>query len=414
MNYGEFKMIRKEVPKMIFREQYMSKIRPFMNQPIIKVLTGIRRSGKSVMLELIQKELIKQGINEDVFISINLESKKNSFEVTIEGIYDYVKKKATEINKKVYLFFDEIQELDGWETMINAIMIDFDVDLYITGSNAKLLSGELATYLAGRYVEVKIYPFSYKEILSFFPQNSKQEIFQIYLARGGMPFLYQFPIDDRSAMQYLNDIYDSIILKDIATRNKVRDIEMLKRMIQFFIANIGNTFSSTKISRYLKNELRSVSTETIYNYIDYCKAACFLHLVQREDLMGKKVLQFQEKIFIADHGIREAVFGNNMRDINQTLENIVYMELLGRGYDVRIGKNGNNEVDFVASIANSRIYIQVSYLLASDETVEREFSVLESISDNYPKYVVSMDEIDRGRNGIKHMNIKDFLLMEQF
>lgn len=399
---------------MIFREQYMSKIRPFMNQPIIKVLTGIRRSGKSVMLELIQKELIEQGINQEFFISINLESKKNPFNITIEGIYEYVKTKVTEINQKVYLFFDEIQELDGWETMINAIMIDFDADIYITGSNAKLLSGELATYLAGRYVEVKIYPFSYKEILNFFPQKNKSEVFQRYLIRGGMPFLYQFPMDDRSAMQCLSDIYDSIILKDIATRNKVRDIELLKRMIQFFIANIGNTFSSSNISKYLKNELRSVSTETIYNYIDYCKAACFLHLVQREDLMGKKLLQFHEKIYIADHGIREAVFGNNMRDINQTLENIVYMELIGRGYDVRIGKIGNKEVDFVALIGNSRIYIQVSYLLASDETVEREFSILESIPDNYPKYVVSMDEIDRGRNGIKHMNIREFLLMEQF
>lgn len=406
--------MRKDMPKMIFREQYMSKIRPFMNQPIIKVLTGIRRSGKSVMLELIQKELIQQGINEEFFISINLESKKNPFDITIERIYEYVRTQVTESNHKGYLFFDEIQELDGWETLINAIMIDFSVDIYITGSNAKLLSGELATYLAGRYVEVKIYPFSYKEILSFFPQKSKQEVFQLYLSRGGMPFLYQFPMDDRSAMQYLNDIYDSIILKDIVTRNKVRDIELLKRMIQFFIANIGNTFSSSNISKYLKNELRSVSTETIYNYIDYCKAACFLHLVQREDLMGKKLLQFQEKIYIADHGIREAVFGNNMRDINQTLENIVYMELLGRGYDVHIGKNANNEVDFVALIGNLRVYIQVSYLLASDETVEREFSALESISDNYPKYVVTMDEIDRSRNGIKHMNIKDFLLMNQF
>ena len=399
---------------MIFREQYMSKIRPFMNQPIIKVLTGIRRSGKSVMLELIKKELIQQGINEEFFISINLESKKNPFDITIEGIYEHVKTKATEVNQKVYLFFDEIQELEGWETMINAIMIDFDADIYITGSNAKLLSGELATYLAGRYVEVKIYPFSYKEILSFFPQKNKSEIFQLYLIRGGMPFLYQFPMDDHSAMQYLSDIYDSIILKDIATRNKVRDIELLKRMIQFFIANIGNPFSASNISKYLKNELRSVSTETIYNYIEYCKAACFLHLVQREDLMGKKLLQFHEKIYIADHGVREAVFGNNMRDINQTLENIVYMELLGRGYDVRIGKYGKNEVDFVAISGNSIIYIQVSYLLASDETMEGEFSVLESIPDNYPKYVVSMDEIDRGRNGIKHMNIRDFLLMAQF
>lgn len=399
---------------MILREKYMSKIRPFINQPIIKVLTGIRRSGKSVMLELIQNELIKQGMDKKYFMSINLESKKNQFENTVDGIYEHVKRFVEKSNQKVYLFFDEIQEIEDWETLINAVMIDFDTDIYITGSNAKLLSGELATYLAGRYVEIKIYPFSYIEILDLFPTKNKQEIFQIYLVRGGMPFLYQFPIDERSAMQYLNDIYDSIILKDIATRNKVRDIELLKRMIQYFIANIGNTFSASNISKYLKSELRSVSTETIYNYIEYCKTACFLHLVQREDLLGKKILQFQEKIYIADHGIREAVYGNNMRDINQTLENIVYMELLSRGYDVRIGKNLNNEVDFVAEEGNSRIYVQVSYLLASDETMEREFSVLESIPDNYPKYVVTMDEIDRGRNGIKHMNIRDFLLMEQF
>jgi len=399
---------------MILREKYMSKIRPFINQPIIKVLTGIRRSGKSVMLELIQNELIKKGVDKKYFMSINLESKKNQFENTVDGIYAHVKRFVEKSNQKVYLFFDEIQEIEGWETLINAVMIDFDTDIYITGSNAKLLSGELATYLAGRYVEIKIYPFSYIEILDLFPTKNKQEIFQIYLVRGGMPFLYQFPIDDRSAMQYLNDIYDSIILKDIATRNKVRDIELLKRMIQFFIANIGNTFSASNISKYLKSELRSVSTETIYNYIEYCKTACFLHLVQREDLLGKKLLQFQEKIYIADHGIREAVYGNNMRDINQTLENIVYMELLSRGYDVRIGKNLNNEVDFVAEEGNSRIYVQVSYLLASDETMEKEFSVLETIPDNYPKYVVTMDEIDRGRNGIKHMNIRDFLLMEQF
>jgi hypothetical protein len=399
---------------MILREKYMSKICPFINQPIIKVLTGIRRSGKSVMLELIQNELIKQGMDKKYFMSINLESKKNQFENTVDGIYAHVKRFVEKSNQKVYLFFDEIQEIEDWETLINAVMIDFDTDIYITGSNAKLLSGELATYLAGRYIEIKIYPFSYIEILDLFPTKNKQEIFQIYLVRGGMPFLYQFPIDDRSAMQYLNDIYDSIILKDIATRNKVRDIELLKRMIQFFIANIGNTFSASNISKYLKSELRSVSTETIYNYIEYCKTACFLHLVQREDLLGKKILQFQEKIYIADHGIREAIYGNNMRDINQTLENIVYMELLSRGYDVRIGKNLNNEVDFVAEEGNSRIYVQVSYLLASDETMEREFSVLESIPDNYPKYVVTMDEIDRGRNGIKHMNIRDFLLMEQF
>ena len=399
---------------MIKRELYMSRIRPFMNQNIVKVLTGIRRSGKSVMLELIQEELRLQGVSDGQILSVNLESKNNAFASSVDGIYAYINNFIATTVSKVYLFFDEIQELDGWETMINSCMIDFDADIYITGSNAKLLSGELATYLGGRYIEFKIYPFSYKEILEIIPHISKADAFQMYLTRGGMPFLYQFPIDEKSAMQYLGDIYDSIILKDIATRNKIRDIELLKRIIQFFIANIGNTFSATNISKYLKSEMRGVSTETIYNYIDYCKTACFLHLVPREDVLGKKLLQFQEKIYIADHGIREAVCGNNIRDINQTLENIVYMELLRRGYNVRVGKSNNNEIDFVAVLGKERIYVQVTYLLATEETVEREFAVLESVPDNYPKYVVSMDEIDRGRNGIKNVNIRDFLLMDNY
>ncbi len=399
---------------MIKREIYMSKIRPFINQNIIKVLTGIRRSGKSVMLELIQEELRLQGISDNQILSLNLESKNNAFISSIDGIYAYISDFASAALGKVYLFFDEIQELDSWETMINSCMIDFDADIYITGSNAKLLSGELATYLGGRYIEFKIYPFSYKEVLDIMPYQNKAEAFQMYLNRGGMPFLYQFPVDDRSAMQYLNDIYDSIILKDIAARNKIRDIDLLKRMIQFFIANTGNTFSAANISKYLKSEMRGVSAETIYNYIDYCKTACFLHLVPREDVIGKKLLKFQEKIYIADHGIREAVYGNNMRDINQTLENIVYMELLRRGFNVRVGKINSNEIDFVAAAGKEKIYVQVTYILATEETVEREFSVLEAIPDNYPKYVVSMDEIDRGRNGIKNVNIRDFLLMDNY
>jgi len=399
---------------MIKRELYMSKIRPFINQDIVKVLTGIRRSGKSVMLELIQDELRLQGVSEKQFLALNFESKNRNFINSPDDTYAYIKDFSSKINSKIYLFFDEIQELNGWETMINSCMIDFNTDIYITGSNAKLLSGELATYLGGRYIEFKIYPFSFKEVLDIIPGKNAVEAFKMYLTRGGMPFLYRFPIDEMSAMQYLSDIYDSIILKDIATRNKIRDIELLKRVIQFFISNIGNTFFATNITKYLKSEIRSVSTETIYNYIDYCKTACFLHMVPREDVIGKKLLQFQEKIFIADHGIREAIYGNNMRDINQTLENIVYMELLRRGYTVTIGRNSSREIDFVATLGKDKIYVQVTYILATEETVEREFSVLESIPDNYPKYVVSMDEIDRGRNGIKNVNIRDFLLKDKY
>ena len=275
---------------VIKRELYMQKIRPFINAPTVKVLTGIRRCGKSVMLELIQQELKENGIKDEQILSVNFESRSIEYIKSVEATYEYIKQKAVKTGKKLYLFFDEIQELGGWEKMINSCMIDFDVDIYITGSNAKLLSGELATYLGGRYVEFKIYPFSFEEITRAMPDTNTTELFTTYLTRGGMPFLYQYPLDEQSAIQYLNDIFDSILLKDIATRNKVRNIELLRRIIQYFIANIGNKFSAGSITKYLKSELRSVSTETIYNYIEYCKAACLLHLVSREDIIGKKIL----------------------------------------------------------------------------------------------------------------------------
>ena len=399
---------------MIKRESYLSKIRPFIGRDVIKVLTGIRRCGKSVMLDLIEDELKGQGITENQILSVNFESRKAGHLASLEETYAHVRSFAANRKEKIYLFFDEVQELTGWEKMVNSCLVDFDVDIYITGSNAKILSGELATYLGGRYVEFRIFPFSFREVYESSPDTDINHVFQTYLTRGGMPFLYQVPIDERSAMQYLNDVHDSIILKDIATRNKIRNIELLKRVILYLMANVGHTFSAKSISKFLKNEQRRVSTETIYNYIDYCTEACFIHMVPREDLTGKKILQFHEKIFIADHGMREAIYGNNLRDINQILENIVFMELLRRGYQVHVGKKNNREVDFVASLGKEKVYVQVAYLLATEETVEREFSVLEMIPDNYPKYVVSMDEVDRGRSGIRNVHVRDFLLQEKY
>lgn len=402
---------------MIKRELYMKRIRPFMGKDIVKVLTGIRRCGKSVMLELIKEELLEQGIEKSCILSINFETRALDYVKDVESAYRFIQSYAKKIKQKLILLLDEVQELKDWERMINSCMIDFDVDIYITGSNAKMLSGELATYLGGRYVEFKIYPFSYEEASRLLEKEggyAPQEAFRIYLERGGMPFLYQYQLDGTSGRQYLEDVYSSIILKDIAQRNQIRDMEQLKRVLLYFIANVGNPFSASSITRYLKSENRSISTETLYNYIDYCKTACLLHLVPREDVIGKQLLKFQEKIYLTDHGIREAVYGNNMRDVNQILENIVYMELLRRGYEVRVGKAGALEVDFAARRGSERLYVQVSYLLASDETMEREFGVLERIGDNYPKYVVTMDEITRSRNGIKHKNIKEFLLMEEY
>ncbi len=399
---------------MISRELYLKKIRPFMDKDIVKVMTGIRRCGKSVMLKLIQRELEEKGISREQILTINFESRMLPCEKNTDAVFQYVREFAEKTKKRIYLFFDEIQDLAQWEELVNALQIDFDVDIYITGSNAKLLSGELSTYLGGRYVEIRIYPFSYGEILEILRLESSPEVFLQYLTYGGMPFIYQNRIDNEMALLYLEDVFDSIILKDITQRNQVRDVGIFKTILLYLVAGVGTTFSASSIQKYLKSEKRGISAETLYNYLEYCKDACILHMVPRSDIIGKKLLQFQEKPYLTDHGFREAVYGNNQRDIQQILENIVYMELIRRGYTVSIGKNSQMEVDFVAERGSGRFYVQVAYLLADDTTIKREFGALESIPDNFPKYVVTMDEINQSRNGIKHVNIRKFLLMADY
>ncbi|MBF1200878.1 MAG: ATP-binding protein [Fusobacterium periodonticum] len=401
---------------MTKRELYIEKIKPFINKDIIKVLTGIRRSGKSVMLKLIMEELKQNKIDEKQFININFENLINRELTTADKLHKYILKKASEIKKKCYIFLDEIQEVKDWEKCINSLRVNdgYDFDIYITGSNAKLLSGELSTYLAGRYVEFVIYPFSFKEFLetlkSIQQDVSTREAFQKYVKFGGMPFLYNLAFEEEASLQYLKDIYSSIILKDITQRNKIRDTDLLERVISYLIMNVGNNFSATSISKFFKSENRKVSVETILNYIKAAEESFLIYKVSRDDLIGKKVLNVNEKYYIADHGMREAIFGSNQRDINQIFENIIYLELLRKGYNVRVGKVDNLEVDFVCTKGNEKIYVQVAYLLASAETIEREFTSLEKINDNYPKYVISMDEFDMSRNGIIHINIIDFLM----
>ena len=401
---------------MTKRELYIEKIKPFIDKDIIKVLTGIRRSGKSVMLKLIMEELKQNKIDEKQFININFENLINRELTTADKLHEYILKKASEIKKKCYIFLDEIQEVKDWEKCINSLRVneEYDFDIYITGSNAKLLSGELSTYLAGRYVEFVIYPFSFKEFLetlkSIQQDVSTREAFQKYVKFGGMPFLYNLAFEEEASLQYLKDIYSSIILKDITQRNKIRDTDLLERVISYLIMNVGNNFSATSISKFFKSENRKVSVETILNYIKAAEESFLIYRVSRDDLIGKKVLNVNEKYYIADHGMREAILGSNQRDINQIFENIIYLELLRKGYNVRVGKVDNLEVDFVCTKGNEKIYVQVAYLLASPETIEREFSSLEKINDNYPKYVISMDEFDMSRNGIKHINIIDFLM----
>ena len=403
---------------MIKREMYMKRIRPFIGTDLIKVMTGIRRCGKSVMLELIKEELLESGIRHDQFISINFENLNFSHLQTAKALHDEITKRAAEINGKAYLFLDEIQEVKDWEKCINSLRVSLDCDIYITGSNAKLLSSELSTYLGGRYVEFIIYPFSFAEFLELYhsisPDIPLQECFQKYLSFGGMPYLANIRYEDAPSKLYLNDLYNSVQLKDIVKRNKIRDIDLLERIIAYVIVNIGTTFSATSLSKFLKSENRTVAPETILNYIKYCCDAYLFYQVKREDLQGKQILSSNEKYYIADHGIREAVFGGNMRDINLVLENIVYLELLRREYKVTVGRTGDKEIDFVCEKQGEKLYVQVAYLLASDETVQREFGVYDRIRDNYPKYVVSLDEFNMSRNGIKHLNIRDFLLEEKW
>lgn len=403
---------------MIKRELYMSRIRPFIGSDLIKVMTGIRRCGKSVMLKLIQEELAESGVNPSQFISINFEDMKYSHLQTAQALYDEITKLAAEIDSKVYLFFDEIQEVKDWEKCINSFRVALDCDIYITGSNAKLLSGELATYLGGRYVEFIIYPFSFAEFMELYqtiaPDESVQKCFQTYLLSGGMPYLANIKYADAPSKLYLHDLFNSVQLKDIVKRNNIRDVDLLERILAYVMANVGNTFSATSLAKFFKNEHRTVAPETILNYIKYCCDAYLFYQVKREDLQGKQILASNEKYYIADHGIREAVFGGNTKEINLILENIVFLELLRRGYEVTVGRIGDREIDFVCNRRGEKLYVQVAYLLAADETITREFEAYNNIKDNFPKYVVSLDEFDMSRNGIKHRNIRDFLLMKEW
>jgi predicted AAA+ superfamily ATPase len=387
---------------MIKRELYTERIRPFIGKDIVKVITGIRRSGKSVLLDLLRDEIG----DPEHSIYFNFESKKNAKYTNADALYDYVIEKVGAGKDKWYLFFDEIQEVANWEAVINSFRVDFDADIYITGSNAKLLSGELATLISGRYVQFVVYPLSYKEFLLF----NEGKSFADYLRLGGMPFIGNIISDEKAIHLYLEDLYNSIVLKDVVKRNNIRDVDLLERIITYVLANVGQTFSASSISKYFKNEQRKVSTDTVLNYIRACEEAYLFYKLKRRDIKGKKILEVSEKYFVADHGLREAVCGRYREDIGSVLENIICLELLRRGYEVTVGVIADEEIDFIGVKNNEPIYIQAAYLMPEKTTQAREFGNLLKIGDNYPKYVVTMDEVNMSQNGIKHMNIKDFLL----
>lgn len=399
---------------MIIREKYLKKIRGFYDQDLIKVITGIRRAGKSTLLKQIIDELKDNGVNQERIIYINFEDIEMSFIKNDKDLNSYIKKQIKN-NEKYYLFFDEIQNIIDWEKAVNSFKATKNVSIFITGSNSNLLSGELATLLSGRYVSFKIQPFSFKEVCELKGIEDKSEIekaFEDYIKWGGMPQRFYFK-DEQETKNYLMDLYDSIVVKDIISRYKVKDVELLNKILEYLMSTPAQQFSVTNIVNYLKNENRNCSNETLYNYLSYITNSFIMNKAKRYDLKGKRVLSTNDKYYLTDLGLGQVKSTTKTKGKGSVLENIVYNELINRGYEVLVGKSDSSEIDFIASYFDKKIYVQVAYILADDSVVEREFGAYKGIDDNFPKYVLTMDKFDFSQNGIIHKNVIDWLLDDE-
>lgn len=402
---------------MILRPNYIEALKPFIGKAQIKIITGIRRSGKSTVLQLIKEELLHRDIPAAQIIAINFESFTYADILEASKLHQFISKQI-KTKQKYYLLLDEIQEVENWEKAVNSFLVDFEVDIYLTGSNSHLLSSELATYLAGRYVELPVYTLSYREFLDFrkyyFTESeNKGNLFLTYLRKGGFPVIHTVNYPEESAYKVIYDIYSSVILRDTVQRYKIRDVELLERVIRYAFDNIGNTFSGKNVADYFKSQQRKIDLNTVYNYLNALAGAFILYRVQRYDLKGKEILKTQEKFYVGDISLIYATMGNRDRMIGGILENIVFLELKRRGYTVFVGKIGSNEIDFVAEKNGSKIYLQVAYKLESEQTVQREFGNLLAINDQFPKYVITMDEFWKDSiEGIRHLYITEFLLKE--
>lgn len=405
---------------MVNRESYIQQLYPFIDKPFVKILTGIRRSGKSTVLTLLKNELFSRNIAQEQIIYINFESFESVALQTASGLYQFVKQKIQK-DKQNYLFLDEIQEVEGWEKAINSFLVDFQVDVYLTGSNSHLLSSELATYLTGRYIEIPVYTLSFAESIQFHnhylpdKQRDQQVTFQNYLDLGGFPVIHTSDYTQETASKIVFDIYSSVILRDTIQRNKIRDVELLERVVKYAFDNIGNTFSGKNVADYFKNQQRKVDVNTVYNYLHALESAFILYRASRYDIKGKEILKTQEKFYVSDLSLLYALAGFKNRMISGILENMVFLELKRRGYKVYIGKLGDKEIDFIAEKKDEKIYVQVAYKLENEQTVNREFNSLLAIKDQYPKYVVTMDTFWKENvEGIKHVYLVDFLLMQTY
>ena len=403
---------------MIDRPLYLDKIMPFVDTPFVKIMTGVRRCGKSTILKMIIKKLREEKhVDDEQILSYRFDSMEYE-DMTTKELYLELKSKIIP-SKKTYLFLDEIQEIEGWEKVVNTLASDFDVDIYITGSNSRMMSSEISTYLTGRYITFHIYTLSFEEYLMFKKsyttlKDLKQEFSQ-YVRLGGFPATHLQDYSQDEVYTIVKDIYNSTIFSDIVRRNQVKKIDQLERVVKYTFNNIGNTFSAKSISNYFKSEQRKIDNETVYSYLEKLQKAYILHKCSRYDLQGKDILKTQEKFYLADVSLRYSVLGYTVDSIAASLENIVYLELKRRGYDVYIGKIKDKEIDFVATKQNEKIYVQVTQEIKSEKTQKREYEQLLEIRDNYPKYVVMADDFAGGNyEGIKTMNIVDFLLSKEY
>lgn len=397
---------------MIIREKYLANIRPFYEQDLIKVIMGIRRCGKSVILRQIMKELKEQGISEEQMIYINFEYEDYAFIQNDIDLHEFIKKKMTN-EEKYYLFFDEIQNVENWEKAINSFKASKNVSVFITGSNSDLLSGELATHLAGRYVSFRVFPFTFKEVCelkNITDGREIEELFNDYLIWGGLPQRFMMT-DEMQTRTYLSDIYNSIVVKDIITRFNIKDLDLFNRIVEYIVTTPSQNFSAESLSNYFIGKAqREVSKITLYNYLEYMTKAMLISKADRYDVRGKRILNGKYKYYLTDLGLGQIMNIGKRPQLGAYLENIVYNELLSRGYDVKVGNLEKGEIDFIATRFNEKIYFQVAYILADDSVVEREFGVYKNVPDNYPKYVLSMDKFDFSQDGIIHKNVIDWLL----
>ncbi len=403
---------------MIYRKQYMDQILPFVDSPFVKILTGVRRCGKSTIMQMICEELLKRGIEKEQIISYRFDSLEYEDIDTAKKLYEEVKS-VLPSGKKAYIFLDEVQEISDWEKAVNSFVADLDADVYVTGSNSRMMSSEISTYLTGRYVSFRIYPLSFLEYLDFCKSYRQvgdiYKEFKRYLQIGGFPALAlkDYTLDE--AYTVVRDIYNSTIFTDIVKRNQIRKVDQLERIVKYTFSNVGQTFSASSLAKYLKSQNRTLDSETVYNYLNKLENAYILHRCSRYDIKGKEILKTQEKFYLADSSFRFCVLGYDENAVASMLENLVYLELKRRGYEVYVGKLNHSEIDFVATKREEKIYIQITEKIEKQETKEREYGNLLSIEDNYPKYVLRMDEFAGGNyNGIKTMHVADFLLSEEY